>query len=54
MPEGERRELGLNGRRYVEKYHDIRILADQLETILGWKSDTRSFVSGEAKESALG
>jgi len=54
MPEEKRRELGLNGRRYVEKYHDIRMLADQLETILGWKSDTRSFVSGEAKESALG
>jgi len=54
MPEEERRELGLNGRRYVEKYHDIRVLADQLETILGWKSDARPFVSGEAKESALG
>jgi len=55
MPEEKRRELGLNGRRYVEKYHDIRILADQLETILGWKSDTRSFVSGgEVKKSLLG
>jgi len=55
MPEEKRRELGLNGRRYVEKYHDIRMLADQLETILGWKSDTRSFVSGgEVKKSLLG
>lgn len=54
MPEEKRKELGLNGRRYVEKYHDIRILADQLETILGWKTDTRSFVSDEAKEAALG
>jgi len=44
----------LNGRRYVEKYHDIRVLADQLETILGWKSDARSFVSGEVKKAALG
>jgi len=54
MPEERRRELGLNGRRYVEKYHDIRILADQLETILGWKSDARSSVSGEGKKAALG
>lgn len=53
MPGEKRRELGLNGRRYVEKYHDIRVLADQLETILGWKSDTRSFASDEAKESTL-
>jgi len=53
MSEEKRRELGLNGRRYVEKYHDIRVLADQLETILGWKSDRRSFVSDEAKESTL-
>lgn len=54
MTDEKRRELGLNGRRYVEKYHDIRVLADQLETILGWKTDTRSFVSDEAKEAALG
>jgi len=53
MSDEKRRELGLNGRRYVEKYHDIRVLADQLETILGWKSDTRSFVLDDAKESTL-
>jgi len=53
MSEEKRRELGLNGRRYIEKYNDIRVLADQLETILGWKSDTRSFASDDAKESTL-
>ncbi len=45
MPKEVRKQLGMNGRRYVEKYHDIKILADQLEMILGWKSASGALVS---------
>jgi len=38
MSEEERNKLGLNGRHYVEKYHDIKILADKLEDALGWRT----------------
>jgi len=38
MSEEERNKLGLNGRQYVEKYHDIKILADKLEDALGWRT----------------
>ena len=34
MPEEERRQLGVNGRAYVEKHYDTRILAEKLEKIL--------------------
>jgi len=34
MNEDERREIGLKGREYVEKYHDIRKLVDRLEQII--------------------
>ena len=34
MSEEEREQLGANGRAYVEKYHNIKILADKLEKIL--------------------
>ena len=34
MSEEERRRLGANGRAYVEKYHNTRVLADILEKIL--------------------
>ena len=30
----ERQKLGANGRAYVEKFHDTRMLADILEKIL--------------------
>jgi len=36
LPEGKRIELGENGRRYVEKYHSINIIAEKLEILLGW------------------
>ncbi len=34
MPPEERKAMGNRGREYVEKYHDIRKLADRLETVL--------------------
>jgi len=34
MPPEERAEMGKRGREYVEKYHDIRKLAMQLESVL--------------------
>jgi len=50
MPEEGRKQLGLNGRRYVEKYHDIKKLTDQLEMILGWKSDSRLPMASQDEE----
>jgi len=38
LSEEERIELGKNGRRYVEKYYDIKVLADKLEALLDWQS----------------
>jgi len=34
MPPEERKKMGENGRRYVEKYHSIPVLVDKLEKIL--------------------
>jgi glycosyltransferase involved in cell wall biosynthesis len=34
MSPEERAEMGKRGREYVEKYHDIRKLAAQLENLL--------------------
>lgn len=34
MPQSERFEMGLRGRKYVEKHHDIAILTDKLERLL--------------------
>lgn len=34
MPEGKRREMGLNGRKYVEKHHSLQILVDKLEVVI--------------------
>lgn len=34
MSQGEREKLGLRGRRYAEKYHDIRKLAQRMEQVL--------------------
>jgi len=42
MPEEKRKELGMNGRRYVEQYHSTKILAEKLEALLGWNSITGS------------
>jgi len=39
MPEKKRKELGMNGRRYIEQYHSTKILAQKLEALLGWNSD---------------
>ncbi len=36
LTEQERRELGRNGRRYVEQFHNIKILAKNLEHLLGF------------------
>jgi glycosyltransferase involved in cell wall biosynthesis len=33
MSPEERRKMGMNGRKYVEKYHSISVLVDRLETI---------------------
>lgn len=35
MPEEKRKELGMNGRRYVEQHHSTKILAEKLEALLG-------------------
>jgi len=42
MPEERRKELGMNGRRYVEQHHSTKILAEKLEALLGWNSNTGS------------
>ncbi len=42
MPEEKRKEFGMNGRRYVEQYHSTKILAEKLEALLGWNSNTGS------------
>ncbi|AFM21804.1 glycosyltransferase [Acetomicrobium mobile DSM 13181] len=42
MPEEKRKELGMNGRRYVEQHHSTKILAEKLEALLGWNSNTES------------
>jgi len=42
MPEEKRKELGMNGRRYVEQHHSTKILAEKLEALLGWNSNTGS------------
>lgn len=34
MPEEERRKMGENGRKYVEKYHSIPVLVDKLEEVI--------------------
>ena len=34
MPEEKRKELGMNGRRYVEQHHSTKILAEKLEALL--------------------
>jgi len=34
MTPEKRQKMGANGRAYVEKYHDTRVLADILEKIL--------------------
>ena len=34
MPDEERKEMGLRGRKYVEKYHSIPKLVDKLEKVL--------------------
>ncbi|MEZ0537914.1 glycosyltransferase family 4 protein [Caldicellulosiruptoraceae bacterium PP1] len=34
MSDEKRKELGQNGRDYIEKHHDIKVLADRLESIL--------------------
>jgi len=39
MPEKKRKELGMNGRHYIEQYHSTKILAQKLEALLGWNSD---------------
>ena len=36
LTEQERRELGRNGRQYVEQFHNIKILAKNLEHLLGF------------------
>jgi len=36
LTEQERRELGRNGRRYVERFHNIKVLAKNLEYLLGF------------------
>jgi len=36
MPEEKRKELGMNGRRYVEQHHSTKILAEKLEALLEW------------------
>lgn len=36
LTEQERRKLGRNGRRYVEQFHNIKILAKNLEHLLGF------------------
>lgn len=36
MPEEKRKELGMNGRRYVEQHHSTKILAEKLEVLLEW------------------
>jgi len=41
MPEKKRKELGMNGRHYIEQYHSTKILAQKLETLLGWNGDLR-------------
>jgi len=32
----------MNGRHYVEQYHSTKILAEKLEALLGWNSNTGS------------
>jgi len=39
LTENERQRLGMNGRRFVEKYYDMKVLADRLEAILGWGTE---------------
>ncbi len=39
MPEEKRKELGMNGRRYVEQFHGTKTLAEKLEALLGWSSE---------------
>jgi len=39
LSENERQQLGMNGRRFVEKYYDVEVLADRLEAILGWGTE---------------
>ncbi len=34
MPEEERVKMGMNGRKYVEKYHSIPVLVDKLEEVI--------------------
>ena len=34
MPEEKRRELGMNGRRYVEQHNSTKVLAEKLEALL--------------------
>jgi len=36
MPEEKRKELGMNGRRYVEQHHSIKVLAKKMEALLEW------------------
>ncbi|MDI6698935.1 MAG: glycosyltransferase family 4 protein [Candidatus Saccharicenans sp.] len=36
LSEEERAQLGKNGRRYVEQFHNIKVLAERLESLLGW------------------
>lgn len=36
LPEEKRIELGKNGRRYVEQFYNIKNLATNLESLLGW------------------
>ncbi|MDK2897342.1 MAG: hypothetical protein PWP04_1462 [Candidatus Atribacteria bacterium] len=36
LPEEKRIELGKNGRRYVEQFYNIKTLAENLESLLGW------------------
>ena len=36
LPEEKRIELGENGRRYVEQFYNIKNLATNLESLLGW------------------
>ncbi len=36
LPEEKRIELGKNGRQYVEQFYDIKNLATNLESLLGW------------------
>jgi len=44
MPEEERKIMGENGRRYVEKYHAIPVLIDRLERVINEVIDEESKV----------